>query len=190
MKKLLTILGSLMISTSGASLVVACGNINEPKAEKKTKHDDSTKMDKTTESSENKNEVDPKNDPTKHTKPVGPINEPTRKAKLVSINDTINNRSFISGTPSEITGTIHNSHFVSKVESDPVSINDTINNRSFISGTPSEITGTIHNSHFVSKVESDPVSINDTINNRSFISGTPSEATMPYGYLGLEDLIK
>ncbi|ACU78527.1 putative liporotein [synthetic Mycoplasma mycoides JCVI-syn1.0] len=114
MKKLLTILGSIMISTSGAALVVAC---KTPATKQPTNSNENTNQNEPTRPSEkDKDQTDPK-------KPVEPVNpsskpennqtKPTENYDPKTYKDTtIFNRHFVSGNPSSWVGTIHNSSFI------------------------------------------------------------------------------
>ncbi|MDP4040769.1 MAG6090-like repeat-containing lipoprotein [Mycoplasma mycoides] len=107
MKKLLTILGSIMISTSGAALVIACKTpstkqpTNKDKDENPSNGGGSKKPDKTDE------EKTPSEDkkPDENKKPRNNYDSKTYP-------DTIFNRHFVSGNPSPWVGTIHNSSFI------------------------------------------------------------------------------
>ncbi|UZK64213.1 lipoprotein [Mycoplasma mycoides subsp. capri] len=107
MKKLLTILGSIMISASGAALVIACKKpapnqpVNKDKNENPTNGGGSKKPDKTDE--EKTPSEDKKPDDNK---------KPTNNYDPKIYTDTIFNRHFISGNPSSWVGTIHNSSFI------------------------------------------------------------------------------
>ncbi|MDP4040263.1 Vmc-like lipoprotein signal peptide domain-containing protein [Mycoplasma mycoides] len=101
MKKLLTVLGSLMIGTSSAALVVACNNTNPSQPANKDKDENP--------SNSGGSEKPGKTDDDK--KPDGEKN-PTNKYDPRTYTDNIFNRSFMSGVPSKWVGTIHNSSFV------------------------------------------------------------------------------
>ncbi|QVJ96407.1 lipoprotein [Mycoplasma mycoides subsp. capri] len=107
MKKLLTILGSIMISTSGVALVIACKTpstkqpTNKDKDENPSNGGGSKKPDKTDE--EKTPSEDKKPDDNK---------KPRNNYDSKTYPDTIFNRHFVSGNPSPWVGTIHNSSFI------------------------------------------------------------------------------
>ncbi|UZK64342.1 lipoprotein [Mycoplasma mycoides subsp. capri] len=107
MKKLLTVLGSLMIGTSSAALVVACNNTNPSQPANKDK-DENPSNDG---SSEKPGKIDEDKKPGEDKKPDGE-KKPTNNYNPKTYPDNILNRSFISGVPSKWVGTIHNSSFV------------------------------------------------------------------------------
>ncbi|QVK09404.1 MAG6090-like repeat-containing lipoprotein [Mycoplasma mycoides] len=113
MKKLLTILGSIMISTSGACLVIACKTPSTKQPANKDKNDNQNGSVKPSE--KDKDQTDPK----KPVEPVNPSNKPENNQTKPAENydpktykDIIFNRHFISGIPSASAGTIHNSSFI------------------------------------------------------------------------------
>ncbi|WFQ92211.1 hypothetical protein MFERI14815_00828 [Mycoplasma feriruminatoris] len=117
MKKLLTILGSLMISTSGAALVVACGRTNGQKDENKvpvTPPSDKDQGDKKPgemkPSDKDGTDKDGKKPSEEGKKPEGKPNSTT---------EVLINPHFEFGTPSSFVGTIANSHFEFVNKKDP-----------------------------------------------------------------------
>ncbi|QVJ96275.1 hypothetical protein I7634_04315 [Mycoplasma mycoides subsp. capri] len=107
MKKLLTALGSLMIGTSSAALVVACNNTNPSQPANKDKDENPSNgggSDKPGKKDEDKK-------PNEDKKP-GEEKKPTNNYDPKTNADTIFNRHFVSGNPSSWVGTIHNSSFV------------------------------------------------------------------------------
>ncbi|EXU60131.1 Vmc-like lipoprotein signal peptide domain-containing protein [Mycoplasma mycoides] len=107
MKKLLTILGSLMIGTSSAALVVACNNTNPSQPANKDKDENPSNSG----GSEKPGKKDDDKKPGEDKKPDGE-KKPTDNYNPKTYPDTIFNRHFVSGNPSSWVGTIHNSSFV------------------------------------------------------------------------------
>ncbi|UZK64216.1 lipoprotein [Mycoplasma mycoides subsp. capri] len=85
MKKLLTILGSIMISTSGAALVVAC---KTPTTKQPTNSNENTNQNQPTRPSEKDND---QTDPKKPVKPTNPSNKPEKNPAKPSEKDNDQN---------------------------------------------------------------------------------------------------
>ncbi|QVK02761.1 Vmc-like lipoprotein signal peptide domain-containing protein [Mycoplasma mycoides] len=107
MKKLLTALGSLMIGTSSAALVVACNNTNPSQPANKDKDENPSNSG----GSEKPGKTDDDKKPGEDKKPDGE-KKPTDNYNPKTYPYTIFNRHFVSGNPSSWVGTIHNSSFV------------------------------------------------------------------------------
>ncbi|ACU78248.1 putative liporotein [synthetic Mycoplasma mycoides JCVI-syn1.0] len=107
MKKLLTVLGSLMIGTSSAALVVACNNTNPSQPANKDKDENPSNGG----GSEKPGEKDEDKKPGEDKKP-DVEKKPTDNYNPKTYPYTIFNRHFVSGNSSSWVGTIHNSSFV------------------------------------------------------------------------------
>ncbi|QVK06922.1 MAG6090-like repeat-containing lipoprotein [Mycoplasma mycoides] len=108
MKKLLTILGSIMISTSGAALVIACKTPSTKQPTNSDKDENPSNGGGSKEPDKRDEEKTPSGDkkPDDNKKPTNNYDPKTYK------DTTIFNRHFVSGNPSSWVGTIHNSSFI------------------------------------------------------------------------------